>query len=424
MEQSKKRMARRRGARLSGEGHLTSSERRVANWRLWLDVARRLLARLGDSALPEAVLQLGCEMLGADRGTIYLLDGQGGVIPVARYPSDSARHIPDALDGERLTWQTLHRSLPQIVDCSHDGEARWEYCRGGDCWPTLSVPLQWEGHNIAVVQLSHDHRPAAIEAGTLGLVHEYADLAALTLVQHLRLCAMPGRPCIEMARLEGANERSFRSGVSAALAASETERDRMARDLHDGARQVLMGAQLHLEALREALLREDAQAMEAHLSRGRAALDAVEQELARIVRDLSPPQLDAGDLPTALRELAEQWAAATQVRMHCAFDPCIPVLEATPAIALYRIVQEALANCSRHACASSVAISLVCDEQHLNLVVADDGRGGASARGGGIGLLSMAQRAHAIGAEFVLDSPPGRGTRVVVRLPLDRLPLV
>ncbi len=420
MEQSNKRMARRHGARRAGVGRFSSPERHVANQPSRLDTAKRLLARLGEPGLPETVLQLGCEMLGADQAVVYLLDARQSVAPVARYPAAAATHPADALDGARLTWDTLRRSLPQFVDCAHDDEARWEYCRGGECWPILSVPLQWEGQNFAVVQLAYARWPGAIAAGTLRLVHEYADLAALALVQHLRLSPMAGLPRREMGHGEGAHERSYIAGVSAALAAGESERERIARDLHDGARQALLGAQLHLAALGEALLREDARAMETHLIHGRAALDAVEQELARVVRDLSPPRLDEGDLAAALRELAEQWAAATQIRTHCAFDPCVPSLEVARAVPLYRIVQEALANCSRHAHASSVTLSLFCDERHLNLIVADDGCGGAAVRGGGLGLLSMAQRAHAIGAELALDSPPGGGTRVVVRLPLDR----
>lgn len=403
-----------------GGGTPIFAERHVATSWSRLNTARWLLSRLGEPALPAAVLQLGCEVLGADYGVLYLLDACQGVVPVARYPEAMAAPMLDALDGTRLTWQTLRRSLPQIVDCAYDDEARGEYCHGEACWPTVSLPLQWAGQNFAAVQLSYHHRPVAIEGDMLALTHEYADLAALALVRHQRLCSLPGEAAA--GRLEGANERSLMAGVSAVLAASETERDRIARDLHDGPRQALLGAQLHLEALREALLRGNARAMQNHLGHAQAALDAVEEELARIARDLYPPWLDDGDLSAMLGDLAERWAAATQIQVRRAFDPCVPPLEATQAIALYRIAQEALANASRHAGASSVVISLLCDEHHVTLVVADDGRGGASIRSGGIGLLSMARRAHAIGAQFVLDSPPGRGTSVVVRLPLDQTP--
>ncbi|MCS6882731.1 MAG: GAF domain-containing sensor histidine kinase [Oscillochloridaceae bacterium] len=378
------------------------------------------MTRLGDAALPEAVLQLGCEILGADRGLLHLPHPRHGIELVARYPDDATLHPADALDSRRLTWQTLHSSLPQIIDCVHDDEARWEYCHGEDCRLTLSAPLQWEGQNIAVVQLSYDGRRPAIETTLLSLVYEYAELAALALVQHERLRVAPDRLSGQTVCLADANQHAFGSGVSAVLAAGEAERARIARDLHDGARQALLGAQLHLEAMREALQRGDTRAIQDHLSHGRTALNTVEQELARIVRNLHPPRLDKGDLSITLTELARQWTAATQTLTLCTVDPCLPPLEATQAIALYRIVQEALANCSRHARASRVAISLHCDDKkHVTLVIDDDGRGGASPRGGAVGLLSMAQRAHAIGAEFLLDSPPGRGTRVVVRLPLE-----
>lgn len=418
VEQSK-RMARRHRARVVRVGNFTASNRLVVGRRSRLDIARRLLARLGDAALPEAVLQLGCEILGADRGVLYLPHPQHGIEPVARYPDEATLHPSDALDSQRLTWQTLHSSLPQIIDCVHDDEARWEYCHGGDCRLTLSVPLQWEGQNIAVVNLYYDDRPPAIQAMLLSLVYAYAELAALALVQHERLRVAPDRPSGQTVCLAHVHQYAIGSGVSAVLAASEAERARIARDLHDGARQALLGAQLHLEAAQEALRRGDAGAMQDHLRHGRAALNTIEQELACIVRNLYPPRLDEGHLSITLTELAQQWTVATQTLTLCAFDPCLPPLEATQSIALYRIVQEALANCSRHAGASRVVISMHCDEHYVTLVVNDDGRGGAAPRGGAIGLLSIAQRAHAIGAEFSLDSPPGGGTRVVVRLPLE-----
>jgi signal transduction histidine kinase len=216
------------------------------------------------------------------------------------------------------------------------------------------------------------------------------------------------------------NDYSFSSGVSLALAVSEAERARIARDLHDGARSAILGVQLHLEALRMACMQGDSLAIQEHLARGRAALDAIEQELSHIVRDLYPPQVGEADFPTVLVNLSERWSAATRIPVEYAFDPNIPVLETAQVIALYRIVQEALANCNRHAQASRVTLTLTCADDMLLLTVADNGRGGANLRGGGIGLLSMAQRAHAIGASFHIDSPPDQGTRIEVKLPLRR----
>lgn len=384
-----------------------------------MNTARRLLRYLGHQRLPHVVVQIGCEILGAQRGALYLLDQNQELTLIAQYPDDKDAQVPDDLDEASLSWHTLHDFLPQLVDCAHDHEARFHYCSGGDCWLTLSIPLQWEGQNIAVVQLSYKPDATIDQTSILGLVYEYAELAALALVQHW-CCIHPvrssGTQAVSPSSLT--NDYSFSSGVSLALAVSEAERARIARDLHDGARSAILGVQLHLEALRLACMQGDSLAIQDHLARGRAALDAIEQELSHIVRDLYPPQVGEADFPTVLVNLSERWSAATRTPVEYAFAPNIPVLETAQAIALYRIVQEALANCNRHAQASRVTISLACADDTLLLTVADNGRGGANLRGGGIGLLSMAQRAHAIGASFHIDSPPNQGTRIEVKLPL------
>jgi signal transduction histidine kinase len=385
-----------------------------------LSIARRFLTHLGDAALPQNVVQLGCELLGADRGSLYLLDQQQKVTLIAQYPSHTDDLSSDALDEERLSWQTLHDFLPQLVDCDHDSEARFHYCHGGDCWLTLSIPLQWEGQNIAVVQLSYNPNASVNQNHMLGMIYEYAELAALALVQHWRYHHPAEQQTNQTAHSPLVHEYSFKSGVSLALAASEAERARIARDLHDGGRSALLGIQLYLEALRAALIQGDHQTAQEYLARTQTALNITEQELAHIVRDLYPPQLGEADFPTILTELGKRWSAVTKTQLHFTASPDLPTLDTNQLVALYRIVQEALANCHRHAQASQVTMSLVYDTDQLVLTIADNGRGGASLRGGGIGLLSMAQRAYAIGADFRLESPVGQGTRIVVTLPFKR----
>ena len=86
-------------------------------------------------------------------------------------------------------------------------------------------------------------------------------------------------------------------------------------------------------------------------------------------------------------------------------------------MAIYRITQEALSNVVRHAHANSVQLSLRTTPTEVTLVISDNGIGAASPRGGGIGLFSMSERAHSIGAQLQIDSPPGQGTQIRVILP-------
>lgn len=198
--------------------------------------------------------------------------------------------------------------------------------------------------------------------------------------------------------------------------ASEDERQRLSRELHDRVGQPLAALRINLDVLR-------ARAPQAQAEVDRLA--AITQELIRLVRSLTaelrPPELEQIGLAAALRNYADAAAArygfAVDV-LGAEFEPRLPRAAER---ALFRIAQEALANAAKHAKAETVTIEL--DEAGAEAIVsiADDGRGfDAAAKNGGFGLHTMGERAEEAGGRLEVESEPGYGTRVIAAVPRVR----
>lgn len=210
----------------------------------------------------------------------------------------------------------------------------------------------------------------------------------------------------------------------AALAAhvetvKEQERLNLAREVHDDLGGNLAAIKIGLSWLLRRLPEDPAALIErtAYLDN---VVDQTIEATHRIAASLRPPVLDFG-IVSAIEWQVERFGRATG--MTCALDaPDAPIpLDADAAIAVFRIVQEALTNVAKHAQASRVKISLALDDGALVVRVADNGRGiGAKPprNGGGFGVLGMTERAAALGGELVVGAAPRRGTQVCLRVPL------
>jgi NarL family two-component system sensor histidine kinase LiaS len=194
------------------------------------------------------------------------------------------------------------------------------------------------------------------------------------------------------------------------------ERNRLARDLHDSAKQQAFAASAQLAAAR-ALFRSQPAAAERHLVEAEALVDEVRQELTHLIQELRPATQTGTGLARSLREYALDWAQKNEIAVDVRVQGERPLrleVERT----LFRIAQEALANISRHSGARSVAVLLSFNATELTLSFADDGRG-FELRDNlpGMGLRSMRERAELLDGCLVVESTMGRGTRVSVRCP-------
>ena len=214
-----------------------------------------------------------------------------------------------------------------------------------------------------------------------------------------------------LGRVEAERSRSARL----ALRAQEEERRRLARDLHDEVNQALTAILLRLQAVSQ-----DAPADVAEeLAEVRRLVNQAMDELLRLARELRPTALDDHGLYPAIegqvRRFSSQTGIDADLRTHGA-----PVdLDDDRQIAVFRVAQEALANVARHAGASSVEVDLTrLGEGGVELTVRDDGRGFApEGASDGLGLNGMVERARLVGGELDIDSRPGAGTAVSLRVP-------
>ncbi|GHB54485.1 histidine kinase [Flexivirga endophytica] len=211
-------------------------------------------------------------------------------------------------------------------------------------------------------------------------------------------------------RLESERGRS----AARALSAQESERRRIAQELHDEIGQTLTAVLLDLKRVSDHAPRQVASELREVQETTRSSLD----EIRRIAHRLRPGVLTELGVRSALRVLASDTAerAALQVDYTC--DPDLPELDAETELVVYRVAQEALTNITRHARAERVMVSLDRAPHRLELLVRDDGVGMAGADEGA-GLQGMRERALLIGARLTLDTPPsGRGTDIRLDIPL------
>jgi two-component system sensor histidine kinase UhpB len=213
-----------------------------------------------------------------------------------------------------------------------------------------------------------------------------------------------------MHRLEAERRRAG----SAALQAQEQERARVARDLHDEVNQSLTGLLLRLEALRESAPPE----LEAELAATKALANQAMRELLSLARQLRPTALDDLGLAAAIAGQVEQLAQG-EVDAEIVTEGDFSALGDDPQLVLYRVAQEALSNAARHSGAGCVQVRLRrLESGGVELTVSDDGRGFAFDEAeGGLGLAGMRERALLIGADLTIESRPGRGTTVRLNVP-------
>lgn len=195
----------------------------------------------------------------------------------------------------------------------------------------------------------------------------------------------------------------------------EDERRAISRDLHDDIGQAITAMKLSAHA---ALDEADPVARREDLQEIVSLADSTVTKLRNLSMLLRPPQLDALGLEAALRWQASMLFRASQVRL----ELDIQALDERPGNeieqACFRIAQESLTNALRHACAGEVRMSLhSIDGDGFRLEVSDDGDGFEPEGPRGLGLIVMRERAQTVGGALAIESAPGAGTRVTLRLP-------
>ena len=385
----------------------------------------------GVEPLAAAVARVITEATATDICFVHVLDDTDTALTLAgATPPFDARvgtvHLP--LGHGVSGWVAAHHT-PAVITSDKTSDPRYlpiPELRGADYTSMVSVPMLSEPYGLAGVLNVHtvDRR-------------EFGDRDVRLLLAIGRLLAAALHQARMHRRLR-ARGRAHERFAEQTVAAQETERRRLARDIHDGISQRLVTLSFHLDAAATLLSHGDAGDVDearAQLAHASGLVGTTLDEARAAIGALRPPVLDdlglAGALAALVRDVPD-----LDVRLDLDERRLPDHVE----VALYRIAQEALQNVRKHAGARRVALRLAAGEPNVRLEIADDGRGlyrepsGGGQSGGlpdggahersrsGYGMASMRERADLIGGTLQVRSRPGSGTTVVVTAPRDTEP--
>lgn len=216
-------------------------------------------------------------------------------------------------------------------------------------------------------------------------------------------------------------ESKLHDVASRLIKAREEERRRLARDLHDDLSQKMALLSIEIERLRRTFPAED------NLNQRLLTLQDRVEDISTDIRDIShklhPVKLDHLGLAAAVSSLCRELEDAGELRVNCHQEGDLEKLPKEVSLCTYRIVQEALRNCTKHSGAGMARVELDHTGQELRLIVSDNGRGidvKSPSVTQGLGLTSMHERVRAAGGYMVIRSKLGSGTSIEISLPLGR----
>ena len=325
---------------------------------------------------------------------------QGGAMTVAAAEGDETQGIAGArleLGGSKAG-RVLQRGRSERVDSVlDDPEVDQLAARQLGVRSALYVPLIARGRAIGVL-IAHDREGSspAFSDDDLRLAESLADRAAVAV---------------------DLSERVGRDALARVVKAQEHERKRLARELHDETGQALTSILLGLKPLEQSARTDEERAAMASL---RELVVSTLRDVRRLAVELRPSALDDFGLATAVERLADTFRDSTGMRVDV--ETRLGEVRLPPEVetALYRIVQEALANIVKHAEATHVSILLTRKEFSVAAVVEDDGKGFDETNTGDdvLGIVGMRERVGLVGGRLAIESGSGSGTTVAAEVPI------
>jgi two-component system NarL family sensor kinase len=385
-------------ARLAGEGILAPN------------INQRLLD--GDPVQIAVVDKIVRERIKREDGIvrIKLWDGDGRIIYSDLHSLRGRRF--DLPEDEREAFET-GKAAAELTDLKR-AENRFDGLSGKLL--EVYLPLQATNGERVLFELYQRQSSVASTAKRTWMSFLPALIGALLLLQLLQLPL-----AYRMARTLHDNRLEREALLLRALAASDTERRRIASDLHDGVVQDLAGTSYALAAAAD---RIDGEAPPdvSHALRDGAKQTRRSIRQLRSLLDIYPPDLHRAGLAAALSDLVAP-LESRGVHAHVDLPPGLR-LEPDAEALMFRTAQEALRNVMAHSEAEHVDVSVVLENSHAGLAIADDGRGftldqaHAAREDGHLGLRVLADMAQDAGGRLDIDSEPGRGTRVWLEVPV------
>jgi len=321
----------------------------------------------------------------------------------------------------------LHPSMRELTERDHratprSGWGRLTFLAGASLLPLAVIVLQelrGQGRDTWIIGIACIGLFLLVILRMSGLVRMVESNAAQLREQGVELQAALD----ELERTEAQRKQLLDKTVQGA----EEERTRLAAELHDGPIQRLTAVGYQLEEAQLLLESDDGRQARELVAGVRRELYGEIGGLRRLMAALRPPVLDERGLTLALHDLLEAFERRTGIRCTLQGDSRIRV-EPEIETVLYRVVQEAITNVAKHAHAGHVWVYLRVDDDRVDMQVNDDGIGFDASRLNGLvgsghfGLAGMRERVEIAGGTHRLQSAPGNGTAIRVRLPRRRVP--
>ncbi len=263
----------------------------------------------------------------------------------------------------------------------------------------LVVPLHFRGHAVGTL--------VALDRVAGGEEFGQEDLRLLQAFAASAATAVGTAQNVESERLQQQVE------------IGERERERWARELHDGALQGLAAIRISLATAIQSEASDRERRIEAAAEEMVERLEGQINELGRLINDLRPASLERLGLAGSLKALAEESSARGGLEVETTIE-IDGELSGEEERVVYRLVQEALSNVLKHAAASSVSVTAQMIDRQVRIAVQDNGRGfDPDAVSGGRGLTGMRERIQLLGGEIEVVSEPESGTRIMARVPIQ-----
>jgi signal transduction histidine kinase len=244
--------------------------------------------------------------------------------------------------------------------------------------------------------------------------------ACVAIATVFRIYVLEKRSEREQRRAERAEEE-MRGLTQQLVRTQEEERRNLSRELHDEVGQILTGLRMEVGNAEKAHL-AGSPAFEAHIAESKHLVDTLIQTVRHLSMGLRPSMLDDLGLQPALEWQANDFTRRYNVPVNLKLDGALDAVGEPHRTTVYRVVQEALTNCARHAEASQISVSIRGAPRGIRVLVHDDGVGfrEPADQALGLGLIGIKERVRELGGEMLVHSTSGAGSTLEIEVPLPQ----
>jgi signal transduction histidine kinase len=383
------------------------------------------------------VLEESMDALDAEAGMVFVqgVDNSGLHLEAHRGISmDMAQKEALLHPGHCLCGQAVEtRKVLFAGDVGEDPRCTSDLCICEGFHSVACAPLEVKGEVVGLIQLASpevEHFTAeqsdfmAAVASQVSISIENSRLYEMVRGFNVELEQKVSKRTSELEAARWAlaeKARQLQRLLSESYRIQEDTQARIARDMHDGVTQTIIGALYETQAARQALSDDPDLAVE-NLAKAQNLLAEVDVEMRRVIYDLHPPVLDMMGLVVAMKRYASTFATTFDIECQVHVQGIPRRLAKEIEIGIYRIIQAALQNVTSHAKASQAHVSFKFGSNSFQVIIADNGEGfepkiALETPGDHLGLLGMKERAEGMGAKLTVISSSSAGTQIELNLP-------